>query len=156
MHVDIQYQSALWEQALKEEVIEKIFEACGKIMSVPASVEVSVVLADNDFIHDLNRQYRDKDAPTDVLSFPQQDLEEGAGAYMEGMPLGDIILAYEKVENDATSQGKIMMDHVHHMLVHGFLHLLGYDHLDVPEAERMEKKEVEILRALGVANPYET
>jgi probable rRNA maturation factor len=105
--------------------------------------ELSVVLADDRFVRELNRDYRGKDKPTNVLSFPGDD------EY-----LGDIVLALETVEREAKAQGKTVKHHTMHLLVHGVLHLLGYDHRGDTEAEEMEKKEIKILKKLKVINPY--
>lgn len=104
--------------------------------------EISVVLADDAFVRELNRTYRGKDKPTNVLSFPS------------GEHLGDIVLALETVAREAEQQGKSFKAHAQHLLVHGTLHLLGHDHEQESEAEVMEQLEVKILKKLGVANPY--
>ena len=107
--------------------------------------ELSIVLADNDFVQDLNKEWRGKDKPTNVLSFPQDE---------PGM-LGDIILAYETIVDEAQTQQKRFEDHATHLIIHGLLHLLGHDHEEDHEAEIMERLEIEILQDLGVKNPYE-
>jgi probable rRNA maturation factor len=104
--------------------------------------EISVVLADDAFVRELNRTYRGKDKPTNVLSFPSDE------------HLGDIVLAFETVASEAAQQGKSFKAHAQHLLVHGTLHLLGYDHEQEAQAEEMEGLEVKILKKLGVANPY--
>ena len=106
--------------------------------------EASVVFADDDFVQGLNRDYRDKDKPTNVLSFPQD------------LPMmGDLIFAYGVVKREAQEQNKSFDDHLLHLSVHGSLHLLGYDHINDDEAEEMEAIEIAILREMGVKNPYE-
>ncbi len=114
------------------------------------TTEISIVLADNAFIRNLNKTYRGKDKPTNVLSFPQ---DPGSGDREAN--LGDVILAYETVKEEADSQGKGFEDHVTHLLVHGILHLLAYDHEDDAEAEEMESLEIRVLESLGIKNPYE-
>jgi probable rRNA maturation factor len=111
--------------------------------------EVTVVLADDARVHELNRRFRGKDAPTNVLSFPAPPLPEGAPG-----PLGDVILAYETVAREAAAQGKSLAHHVQHLLVHGVLHLLGYDHETEAEAAAMEGEERRLLAGLGIADPY--
>ena len=104
---------------------------------------MTVVLANDAFIRELNKTYRGKNKPTNILSF------EG-----EGEHLGDLILAFETIEREAKEQNKSFKDHVRHLLVHGTLHLLRHDHERAKDAERMEALEIKILESLGVANPY--
>lgn len=108
--------------------------------------ELSIVLADDAFIQQLNKQYRSKDKPTNVLSFPQDHPDM----------LGDIILAHETIATEANDQNKSFENHVTHLIVHGVLHLLGLDHEDDKEADEMEALEIKILLHLGIKNPYET
>lgn len=113
------------------------------------ALEVTVRLTDNDEIRELNHEYRGKDAPTNVLSFPcDWDLPE------EPRLLGDIVIAVEVVNREAREQNKKMEAHWAHIVVHGLLHLLGYDHLDEVEAETMETLEKRILAKLGFPDPY--
>ncbi len=121
-------------------------------------LEVSLVFTDDAEQRALNRAWRDKDRPTNVLSFPNMD---EPGPNMDevdpaGPPrlLGDIVLARETVLREAQEQGKTPADHITHLLIHGLLHLLGHDHEETAEAEAMEALEREILRVLGVADPY--
>jgi probable rRNA maturation factor len=124
---------------------------CGKAVS-GAKAELSLVLADNAALRDLNREFRGQDKPTNVLSFP------AAGKVQPGAPmvlLGDVVLAYETVAREAQAQGKSLAEHTAHMVVHGVLHLLGFDHeRGGSEAERMEALETQILAKLGIPNPY--
>ncbi|MCC7048443.1 MAG: rRNA maturation RNase YbeY [Alphaproteobacteria bacterium] len=108
--------------------------------------EIALVLADDATVRRLNRDYRGKDGPTNVLSFP---LDGGAGA-----PLGDVVLALETVLAEAKAQGKRAADHATHLIVHGVLHLLGHDHAKAAPARRMEALERRILADLGIADPY--
>nr|WP_295831468.1 rRNA maturation RNase YbeY [uncultured Azospirillum sp.] len=116
--------------------------------------ELSVVLADDELVHRLNREYRGKDKPTNVLSFALTEAEEPEA--QEGVPvmLGDVILAYETVAREASEQGKSFKDHMTHLVMHGVLHLLGYDHETDDEAEEMEALETRLLATLGIADPY--
>ena len=117
-------------------------------------VEVSLVLADDHRVRELNREWRGKDSPTNVLSFPaydedQPDLPEGAP-----LLLGDIVLAFETCRREAMAEAIAIDDHMAHLVVHGVLHLLGYDHMDDEEAAEMEALEIAVLSQLGIANPY--
>src|ERR1051325_9097022 len=116
-------------------------------------IVVGVVLTDNAEQRRLNREYRDKDAPTNVLSFSLGDPEKAAPP---GSPLllGDVVLAFETVAREAAEQDKPLPDHLCHLVVHGVLHLLGFDHGSDAEAALMEAREVEILTGLGVPDPY--
>ncbi|MGB6230066.1 MAG: rRNA maturation RNase YbeY [Litorimonas sp.] len=107
--------------------------------------ELSVVLSSDAHIRDLNRTYRGKDGPTNVLSFPMP-VETGL--------MGDVVLALETLRREAREQGKSFEHHVAHMLVHGVLHLQGFDHQDEASAVDMEAREVRALARLGIADPY--
>ncbi|HKX10282.1 MAG TPA: rRNA maturation RNase YbeY [Stellaceae bacterium] len=113
--------------------------------------EVSVVLADDALVRRLNRQWRRIDAATNVLSFPALDLELPPKA---PLLLGDVVLAFETVSREAQEQGKELADHLRHLVVHGVLHLIGYDHEEPGGAEQMEALETQVLARLGVADPY--
>lgn len=124
-------------------------------------IEVSIILTDDAGIQALNREYRGKDKPTNVLSFPQiEDWSAAPSATEErsALPvliLGDIVMARETIAREALEQNKSFEDHAVHMLVHSILHLLGYDHEIESEAEAMEALEIEILRGFGIKNPYQ-
>jgi probable rRNA maturation factor len=105
--------------------------------------ELTVVLADDAFIRELNKTYRGKNKPTNVLSFV------GSREH-----LGDVVLALETIQKEAAMQKKTFKGHATHLLVHGTLHLLGHDHENESDAETMEALEIKILKKLGVANPY--
>lgn len=132
----------------------------------PAAFEVSVLACDDARIQALNAQFRAKDRPTNVLSWPSWDLAADtpgaapeppeAGTPADPEALGDIALAFETCTREAAEQGKAFADHVTHLLVHSVLHLLGYDHQDPRDGELMEKTEVAILATMGIADPYET
>ena len=116
---------------------------------VKGAAELSIVLTNDEEQHELNRQWRGKDSSTNVLSFPQI---EPFGPVI-GI-LGDITLARETLEREAAEQGTSFADHFTHLVVHGFLHILGYDHLDDAQALQMESLETQILATLGVEDPY--
>ncbi|WP_417414401.1 rRNA maturation RNase YbeY [Hoeflea sp.] len=113
--------------------------------------EVSLVLADDAMMADINSQWRNQPKPTNVLSFPAFPLVPGG---QPGPMLGDIILARETIEREAVELGKPVGDHITHLVVHGFLHLFGYDHIENSDAERMEAIETRILASLGLSDPY--
>jgi probable rRNA maturation factor len=114
--------------------------------------EITLMFADDATLKALNKDWRGKNKPTNVLSFPaSQNLKLRRG---ETRPLGDIALSYETVAREAEAAGKSLKAHTTHLIVHGVLHLLGYDHMDEDEAEKMEAKEIRILKKLGIADPY--
>lgn len=151
--VDILAESPLWGEA---EGWRGAVEAAVAMASAAADAEIaddaelSLLLTDDAAIRVLNRDHRGIDKPTNVLSFPQDDPE--ADAY--GPLLGDIVVAHETVMREAVEEGISFHDHFLHMIVHGFLHLVGYDHMNDDEAEEMEGLETAILARLGIANPY--
>lgn len=110
--------------------------------------EISIVFCDDAFIRALNRKWRGADRATNVLSFP-------SGGDLATAPiLGDIVIAFETASREAGAAGRPLRDHAAHLLAHGFLHLIGYDHIEDAEAEEMEALEARILARLGVADPY--
>ena len=120
-------------------------------------VEIAVRLTDDAEVHALNRDFRGKDKPTNVLSFPQvqADLLDTLSNSDDGeILLGDIVLARETCAREAEEKGISIPDHATHLIVHGTLHLVGYDHMDDASAQAMEALEVKALASLGIANPY--
>jgi len=121
----------------------------------PGPLELSLVLADDARVQALNRDYRGRDKPTNVLSFAARDDATMPAIPDEPTALGDVVLALETTAAEAAAAGKPLADHAVHLTVHGVLHLLGYDHeLGPAEAAEMESLEVAILATLDVANPY--
>lgn len=132
-----------------EKRLQRWLDTALEIVGNTEALEVTVRLTDNDEIRELNHEYRGKDAPTNVLSFPcDWDLPE------EPRLLGDIVIAVEVVNREAKEQNKKMEAHWAHIVVHGLLHLLGYDHLNDADAEKMETLEKQILAELGFPDPY--
>jgi probable rRNA maturation factor len=123
-----------------------------------AEFEVAILLTNNDEMLRLNKQFRNKTKPTNVLSFP--DIELDFRHLLEFTPdldymyLGDIAFGYEIIENEAMSQGKTFEDHFTHLLIHSILHLIGFDHQDDEEANIMESLEITLLKDFAIASPY--
>jgi probable rRNA maturation factor len=146
-----------------EEVVRKAAEAAIAESDYPEladsdrPVEISVSLTGDEQIRELNGRWRGKDKPTNVLSFPmadELDLTRANVAQVE-LLLGDIVLAHGVCEREAAEKNVSFQDHATHLLVHGTLHLLGYDHQDETQALNMETREIRALARLGIANPYE-
>lgn len=114
----------------------------------PVKGTVTVFLASNAFLQELNHTYRQKNVPTNVLSFIN------TGPFSDPSVVGDVALAYETVFKEASDQGKPMINHCAHLVIHGILHLLGYDHETDDDAAIMEAKETDALRILGIPDPY--
>jgi probable rRNA maturation factor len=114
----------------------------------PVKGTVTVFLADDAFLQNLNTTYRQKNAPTNVLSFPN------TGPFSDPSVLGDVALAYETVLAEAHDQNKPMINHCAHLVIHGILHVLGYDHETDDDAAIMEAKEKDVLKILGIPDPY--
>ncbi len=118
--------------------------------------EISLVLADDDFLRRLNRDFAGKDKPTNVLAFATR-MEESGAAPATGMAtsLGDVAIAYETVAREAAEQDKAVADHLAHLVVHGVLHLLGFNHDSDLSASAMEAREILALSTLGIGDPYD-
>ena len=145
--LEITFQNKRWRAALPH-----IRALCRRAISSVLDLKqcsVSVVFADDAFVQTLNRDYRGKDKPTNVLSFPLPAVD----APMR--PMGDIVLAFETVSKESVEQHKTLEEHLTHLLIHGALHLSGYDHITDDEAAQMEAIEIEKLKKLGFKNPYE-
>ena len=147
--IDIVIASEAWQAApAAEKVIRRAINAATSAVS-PGKGELAIVLTDDSAIRALNRQWRGKDEPTNVLSFPAAEPQPGAPVL-----LGDVVIAYETVAHEALAQGTPFMHHLAHLAVHGFLHLLGYDHATATEAKAMERLETAVLAELDVPDPY--
>jgi len=142
-------------QPLAERVLEAAaghLKAHAKQKFPKMATELSLVFTDDESIRAINAEWRQKDKATNVLSFPAFPITPGK---MPGPMLGDIIIARETVEREAAELEKPFDDHLTHLMVHGFLHLFGYDHMNNAEAEIMEGLETRILADLGLSDPYE-
>jgi probable rRNA maturation factor len=152
--IDIAEPCALWRERLPE-----VARLCGEAAraalagagGAPEPAELSIVLGDDALVRALNRQWRGQDKPTNVLSFPVEPTELPPGA---PRLLGDVVLAFETLAGEAEAQGKQLAHHLRHLVVHGVLHLVGFDHEAPGEAARMEAIEVAVLAGLGVPDPY--
>ena len=128
-----------------------------EVLALAKELNVNVCLSNDEEVWKLNREFRGMDKPTNVLSFANIDDEEfwdGLETGEESKDLGEIILAFETLEREAFEKGISVYAHYVHLLVHGFLHLLGFDHVEDDDAEVMEEMEIEILREFSVENPY--
>ncbi|HYM03321.1 MAG TPA: rRNA maturation RNase YbeY [Stellaceae bacterium] len=153
--IDVAEPCARWRESVGaidgvcERAARAALSAAGKTW--PGEAELSIVLGDDALVRSLNHRWRAQDKPTNVLSFPAQD---GRSPPDAPRLLGDVVLAFETVAAEAAAQGKPIAHHVGHLVVHGVLHLLGFDHEAAAEAERMEALETAVLAALGVPDPY--
>lgn len=142
--IEIEIEAEGWSKALTD--VEAIVDTAAKAALGSVEGDVVVLLADDAAVQDLNQRFRDKDKPTNVLSFPAAE-----SAFPH---LGDVVLGLEYCVAEAEAQGKTLKAHLSHLVVHGVLHLMGYDHVIDEEAEEMEGEERTILGALGYDDPY--
>ncbi|MCK6417404.1 MAG: rRNA maturation RNase YbeY [Alphaproteobacteria bacterium] len=141
IRISIARQSPLWPAY--GPLIRRAVKSAHRLAKGPAG-EVSILLADDTFIKDLNKTWRGKNKATNVLSFPQDT---------PGI-LGDIVLAQETIAREAKAQRKSFAAHLTHLVIHGYLHLIGYDHENKADARKMEDLEIKILTSLKIKNPY--
>ncbi|MEN8381955.1 rRNA maturation RNase YbeY [Acinetobacter radioresistens] len=143
------------ELVLKRAYLKKVIETTLRHLDVKQDCEIGIACVDLDQSQQLNLEYRRKDKPTNVLSFPSEIPEEIL-PMLAARPLGDLVICIPVVLQEAAEQHKVPVEHFTHMLVHGTLHLLGYDHeVSDEDAEEMEALEIEILAKLGLNNPYQ-
>lgn len=142
--IEIEVEDDAWSGALPE-VVAVVSRAASAALGTIKG-DIVILLTDDETVRDINARFRDRDRPTNVLSFPAAE-----SAFPH---LGDLTLAYGVCAREAVEQGKTLSDHLSHLTVHGVLHLLGRDHEDDAEAEEMEAEERSILASLGVADPY--
>ena len=158
LKIDVLVDSKHWKNAAAaKDVVRRALKQAATALSTKTA-ELAIVLTDDAAMRRLNRIWRGIDAPTNVLSFATKNsgdqLDEQSGGQFVGNHLGDILLAYETVKREAHRDGKAFDHHLAHLVVHGFLHLLGYDHGNDAQARRMETTERAILRDLAVPDPY--
>ena len=167
LKIDVLVDSEHWKNAgTAKAVVRRALKQAATTLSTK-SAELAIVLTDDAAMRRLNRNWRGVDAPTNVLSFATKnpgnrhmrdrvsdELDKRLGKHLVGKHLGDIVLAYETVKREARREGKPFDHHLAHLAVHGFLHLLGYDHASSAQARRMETIERAVLRDLAVPDPY--
>ena len=146
--IEVEIEDAAWTAALPDAAAVAERAATAALGTVTG--DVVVLLTDDATVRDLNARFRDRDRPTNVLSFPAAEMTVPGPA----PHLGDLVLAFGVCAAEAEAQGKALADHLSHLTVHGVLHLLGRDHEADAEAEAMEGEERSILASLGVADPY--
>lgn len=142
--IEVEVEDPAWTDALPDAVA--VVDRAAAAALAGTDGDVVVLLTDDAAVHDLNARFRDRDQPTNVLSFPAA---ESAAPH-----LGDLVLAFGVCAGEAAVQGKALSDHLTHLTVHGVLHLLGRDHVEEAEAEAMEAEERTLLARLGIADPY--
>lgn len=161
MNLDIDAED--WPEGDWDGLAERAAAAIGKVTPELANtrLEVSIMFTSDEQVHALNKQWREKDKPTNVLSFPMLEREELLALEADGpsdmppAPLGDIALAFETCEREAEQKARPLADHAAHLIIHGLLHLAGYDHeLSSADAEEMEQLEIKALALMGIADPY--
>jgi probable rRNA maturation factor len=155
--IEVVVASVLWEnQPSAEQAASRVIAAASALLQTdPASRgTVEVVLSDDATLANLNREWRGIDKPTNVLSFPCPKLPAGLARGMVPLPLGEIYIAYETLAREAAGDEKPFTHHFAHLVAHGFLHLLGYDHDSDQAAAAMEHLETEILAKFDIPNPY--
>ena len=157
--IEVMVRSARWRRRPQaKSIVKKAVLTAAKAVSTPRT-ELAIVLADDSAIRTLNRDWRGKNAPTNVLSFPVPGPPTGkrraGGKRRSPSPyIGDIVIAYETVAREAKAQDKPFRHHLAHLAIHGFLHLHGYDHENDREAQKMERLERKILAGLAIPDPY--
>jgi probable rRNA maturation factor len=149
--IDVLVESTRWKAKRNTKALLQRAIAAAAAAVPTRGGEVAIVLTDDKAIRLLNRDWRQKNAPTNVLSFPAKQSRSVRGA---PHLLGDIVIAYETTEREARAERKPFAHHLTHLAVHGFLHLVGYDHVADDEAQAMEGLETSILARLGVPDPY--
>lgn len=154
---DLQVPVAAWHDAVPQlpALAQQVLEGVSDLLDITPG-EVALVFTDDAAVQVLNREYRQKDAPTNVLSFALMDGDEDEAFYdlTDATVYGDVVIALETMQREALEQDKDLKAHVMHLMTHGVLHLLGFDHITDEEAQEMEDLEREILDKLGVSDPY--
>ena len=161
--IDLLVQCKLWknENDINEKLMEKTFLLVFDYLKLSTnndnSIELSITLTDDEHIQSLNKEYRHRDKPTNVLTFSLYENKKSIINDLKTLPcmaLGDIIFSYDTIKKEAKEQNKTFLNHFIHMLVHSYLHLFGYDHIKYYERKKMENMEIEILKSINIDNPY--
>ena len=148
LEIDVQVASPLWRaEPLAERTVRAAIAAAATTLST-SDGEVAILLTGDKAIRALNRQWRGIDKPTNVLSFPAAKSKAGAKFF------GDIVIAYETLRRECDDEARKFLHHLAHLTVHGFLHLVGYDHQAETQAEEMEGIESKIMRSMKMPDPY--
>jgi probable rRNA maturation factor len=162
--LDITIEDPRWNALDFEPLVLRVLTLCLAHLGLPSNeCEISLLACDDPRIAALNSDFREKPTPTNVLSWPAEERAASSPGMVPDLPeagfdgmieLGDIAISYDTCLTEAQAAGLALADHVTHLIVHGLLHLLGFDHINDPDAELMEGLEVEILGKLGLNNPY--
>jgi len=157
LRIALEIEDSRWLDAVPEvvEILERSVGLALAGVDTPRPIEVGVRLVDDGAIQGLNREWRGRNAPTNVLSFPLGDPGPVTDREFPWL-IGDIVMSYDTVASEARGQEKPLDHHIAHLAIHAALHLIGHDHLEDAEAEAMEAAEIKLLAELGIANPYLT
>jgi len=151
LEVDVQYTDAPMELEEEPPSSQQFRSWAELVLQKPGDYQLAIRVVDEQESQQLNAEYRGKDKPTNVLSFPMEMPEQ-----LEEQLLGDLVICAPVVEQEAHQQNKPVLSHWAHMVIHGMLHLQGFDHETEAEAEAMESREIQLLQQLGIDNPYIT
>jgi len=164
--VNLEIEDPRWQEVPENlaQAVEKVKDLVARrvgnecyFLEYPKDFSVNLCLSDDASIHQLNREFRGIDSPTNVLSFAnyEDDTFEDMLADDDVVELGDIMIAYETMQREAKMLEISLYDHFCHLWAHGLLHILGYDHMDAKDAAEMEQREKDVLAELGIADPYQ-
>lgn len=149
MEIELQDETETIDATLLSE-IQSFVLFCAEEENVPKNIELSILFVEDSFIQQLNQQYREIDEPTDVLSFPQQENNQWKDLDIPAIPLGDIIISVDHAKKQATSYGHTFAREIAFLVVHGFLHLLGYDHMTAADEAKMFARQKKLLKEFGL------
>ena len=150
MNININYEDPSFQHDEYEKVIDRVCEEAALVYDLGPKAEISILLCHNDYIHTLNKQYRNIDRPTDVLSFALNEGEEDGYDGPDTALLGDIIISLERAREQAEEYGHSLKREIAFLTAHSMLHLLGYDHMEPEEEKEMFAKQKEILELAGI------